>query len=141
MTRGLLLLGFAIVCNAMANIMIKVGMSRIEKELGLWKTLIRAAAQPPLWLGLVLFGLALATYSLVLTRLNLSVAYPIMVSMGLVIVVLVSTLLLGEKVTLFQLLGFGLIIASVGNDYPYWWIFGIIILVFIQLPMFYLALK
>jgi hypothetical protein len=37
--------------------------------------------------------------------------------------------------------GLGLIIASVMNDYKYWWVFGIAILVFIQSAFFYISLK
>lgn len=37
--------------------------------------------------------------------------------------------------------GFGLIIASVMNDYRYWWVFGIAILVTIQSAFFYISLK
>ena len=46
------------------------------------------------------------------------------------------------KIGLFLFgVGHGLIIASVSNDYPYWWIYGIIILAMLQIPVFYLALR
>jgi uncharacterized membrane protein YidH (DUF202 family) len=38
-------------------------------------------------------------------------------------------------------IGHGLIIASVINDYKYWWVYGIIILVVLQIAVFYLILK
>ena len=38
-------------------------------------------------------------------------------------------------------LGLGLIIASVGNDYEGWWIWGIVLLNMVQLPLFYVAFK
>ena len=37
--------------------------------------------------------------------------------------------------------GHGLIIASVINDYKYWWVYGIIILVVLQIAVFYLTLR
>lgn len=110
---GYLILGAAIILNATANILIKVGMSRITENEGGLQILMAALSQPVFWGGLFSFGLALGAYSLVLSRLNLSVAYPIMVSMGLVIVVLVSYFFLKENITLLQITGFVLIIAGV----------------------------
>jgi hypothetical protein len=46
------------------------------------------------------------------------------------------------RVALFAFgVGYGLVIASVMNDYPYWWIYGILLLVVIQIAVFYLAFK
>jgi magnesium-transporting ATPase (P-type) len=38
-------------------------------------------------------------------------------------------------------IGHGLILASVINDYKYWWVYGIILLVSLQIVVFYIALK
>lgn len=113
MNRGALLLIVAVVCNASANILIKVGSSRLNSDEGIWRTLISAVLQPVLWAGVILFGMALGAYGLVLTRVNLSVAYPVMISTGLVIVVVVSALFLNEKITLMQMAGFLCILAGV----------------------------
>jgi multidrug transporter EmrE-like cation transporter len=87
-------------------------MSRINGS-GVTSILFAALSQPVFWAGLISFGLALAAYSLVLTRLNLSIAYPIMVSMGLVIVVLISGFYLNESISVMQILGFSLIVTGV----------------------------
>jgi multidrug transporter EmrE-like cation transporter len=113
MTRSVIILILAIVLNATANILIKVGMLRVGRTGSVLQIAGRAIVQPALLGGIFSFALALAAYSLVLTRLNLSVAYPIMVSMGLVIVVLASYFLLNETITLVQVIGFGFIIAGV----------------------------
>jgi len=108
-----LILCFAIVANATANILIKVGMNRVGEGKGLLPTVMSGALQPAIIFGIVFFVLALAAYTYVLSRINLSIAYPIMTSMGFVLVILVSWLFLKETVTLYQLLGFVLIIAGV----------------------------
>jgi spermidine export protein MdtJ len=113
MRSGAVTLVFAILLNALANILMKVGMSRVGKTSGLLPMLRHTLRQPALWGGLVSFGLALGAYSLVLTKMNLSVAYPVMVSMGLIVVVLASAFLLMEPVSAVQIIGFGLIIAGV----------------------------
>ena len=113
MSRAVVILIVAICLNALANILIKVGMLRVDREGGLVQILREAALQPALLAGIASFVLALAAYSIVLTKLNLSVAYPIMVSMGLVIVVLASYFFLNEQISLVQVAGFLLIIAGV----------------------------
>lgn len=113
MSKGVIVLVFAIVFNAVANILIKVGMLRVGKTESLVQTLTKAVTQPAILLGVVSFGLALGAYGFVLTKLNLSVAYPTMVSMGLIIVVLASYFFLNEVIRPVQIAGFVLIIAGV----------------------------
>ena len=38
-------------------------------------------------------------------------------------------------------LGTGLIIASVANDYRYWWVYGVALLILVQISIFYIAFK
>jgi len=103
----------AILFNAFANILIKMGMNKIGKTEDVSTLLKKAVTQPMLLAGLVSFGLAFIAYGYVLTKLNLSIAYPIMVSMGLIVVVLASRFLLNESISLIQLFGFVLIISGV----------------------------
>ena len=113
MNTGVVTLVFAILLNAVANIFMKVGMSHIGKTTGLPALVKKAVGQPAVLAGMACFVLALVAYSMVLTKLNLSVAYPIMVSMGLVVVVVASAFILLEHITWLQVVGFVLIIAGV----------------------------
>ncbi len=113
MSRAVIVLIFAIVFNALANILIKVGMIKVGKTEEWVHAFWKASFQPAILLGVVSFALALVGYSIVLTRLNLSVAYPTMVSMGLVIVVLASHFFLSEAIRPVQIVGFLLIISGV----------------------------
>ena len=88
-------------------------MRHVGKVNGVVELVKKAILEPAFWGGIFSFGLALVAYNMVLTRLNLSVAYPIMVSMGLIIVVLVSYFVLSESITWIQVVGFVLIIAGV----------------------------
>jgi len=63
--------------------------------------------------GVALFGLALAAYSVVLSKINLSVAYPIMTGAGFLLVFLVSGLYFRENITAIHMLGSTLILAGV----------------------------
>jgi multidrug transporter EmrE-like cation transporter len=112
-TEAYLILAAAILLNASANVLIKIGMLKVGQGPNLKGVLFRAAVQPAVLFGIICFGLALAAYSLVLSRLSLSIAYPVNVSLGLIIVVISSYFLLNESITFVQILGFILIISGV----------------------------
>jgi multidrug transporter EmrE-like cation transporter len=106
------ILGCAIFLNAFANILIKIGVTNKSDKLDI-STLLNTAISPAIIGGILLFVLALIAYGYVLTKLNLSIAYPIMTSMGFLIVILVSWLFLREAITLTQVMGFILILSGV----------------------------
>ncbi len=107
MKQSYWILGFAIVCNALANVLIKVGMNRAGglKLTSMQDIVHKFMLNWVIWLGILFFGLTLIAYANVLSNLNLSVAYPIMTSLGFVIVTLVSVLFLHEKLVLVQVFG------------------------------------
>jgi len=104
----------AIVLNAVANILMKVGALKPgggTHRIG--DVILNMLLNPVIIAGVVCFALGLAAYNYVLIKTDLSVAYPIMTSLGFVIVVLVSWLFLKETITMIQLTGLSLIIAGV----------------------------
>jgi small multidrug resistance pump len=109
---GYLLLVVAMTLNAAANILLKIGAMRLGdfQAPGL---IGRLATDYYLLAGLFLFGLNVVFYFVALTRLNLSVAYPIMVAGGIVIVVLVSVFALQEVVTPLQAWGLALLVLGI----------------------------
>ncbi len=109
------LLALAVLFNSLANIVVKWAM-RGESQLfaeGIAQAAKGLATNYWLWAGIALFGLAFILYSLVLTRVNLSIAYPVMTSLGLVIISLVSLLVFKEVITGLQAGGLLLIIIGV----------------------------
>lgn len=110
-----LILAIAIIANASANILIKIGMNRvggleITSFADIWAKFF---LNTTIWIGILCFILALVCYSYVLSYIQLSVAYPIMTSVGFVLVILTSLLYLGEKLSAFQFLGIFFIIIGV----------------------------
>jgi multidrug transporter EmrE-like cation transporter len=109
---GYLYLVLALTLNAVANILLKIGATRLggleEPHL-----LARLVSDYYLFAGLLLFALNVMFYFAALTRLNLSVAYPIMVAGGIVIVVSVSVFALREAVTPLQIVGLALLILGI----------------------------
>jgi len=107
-----LFLVLALTLNAAANILLKMGATRLGglEEPGL---LGRLVSNYHLSAGLLLFALNVVFYVAALTRLNLSVAYPIMVAGGIVIVVAASAFALQEDITPLQTLGLALLVLGI----------------------------
>jgi multidrug transporter EmrE-like cation transporter len=67
-------------------------------------TLLRAAKEPLLWVGLFLFGVSALFWLVVLSRVPLSVAYPI-VGISYILIVLFAKVFLNEDVPPLRWLG------------------------------------
>jgi multidrug transporter EmrE-like cation transporter len=101
-----------VVCNALANVLIKAGVTRLGAASGT-QLLQAALTEPLLYGGVVAFALALVAYALALSRLELSIAYPLMTSLGLILVAIASVRLFDESYDLRKIAGTALIIAGV----------------------------
>jgi len=103
----------AITLNAVANILMKVGAERTKESSNIFGLLFGMATNPITILAILCFAAGLAAYNYVLMKTNLSVAYPLMTSVGYIIVLLASWLFLKETLTILQISGILLIVAGV----------------------------
>ncbi len=97
-----IVLAASLCLNALANFTIKLAVQGRTLRLDpahLAETLKGMALNPLLWGGVILFGLALVGYSVVLSRMNLSTAYPVMAGGGFLLVFLLSAFYLKEAIT------------------------------------------
>ncbi|MCK5807474.1 small multidrug resistance protein [bacterium] len=97
----------AILFNAGANIMMKwsvLGVTESETQSVVDKLLARFINIPFL-VGLAFFGVALIFYQKSLENLNLSIAYPLMTSAGLLIVTAWSVFVFKEALAMHHILG------------------------------------
>ncbi|MDY0061595.1 MAG: hypothetical protein RBU45_17420 [Myxococcota bacterium] len=107
----------ALVLNGLANVLMKVG-AKIAVPLGPEATLFTKVTNFLNWatlLGIFFFAANVLAYRKALDRLDISVAYPIMVSGSLILIVLAAAWLpvLRERIVLTQLGGMLLIAAGV----------------------------
>ncbi len=111
----------ALVLNATANLMIRFGMLAIDQELagagalaqgagGLIRLLLRHWV---VLLGLGCFAANVVFYAFALQKMPISIAYPIMVTGGFVIIVVVAGAMLKEHLTLLQWAGVAAILLGV----------------------------
>ena len=103
---------------AVAQIMLKNGMDRVVETSGAAFTptsaaSLKAAATTPLvWLGLITFGLSALVWLAVLSRTELSFAYPF-ASLTYVIILLYGKFIGDEPVSLVRWAGVGFIVVGI----------------------------
>ena len=106
---SLLMLAISVVFAVAAQFTLKAAMNEVgrigaSEIAAAGDTIIRTLKEPRLWLGLTLFGISAMFWLVVLSRVDLSVAYPF-VGLTYIIVVLISRLFLHEHVTALRWLG------------------------------------
>lgn len=105
----------SIALGASAQLLLKIGSSRVGALAGaasFGEATRIALCNLPLIAGLTLYGASAIIWIHVLSAVNLSTAYPL-VGLSFVFVVLLGVVILGERVTLLQLLGCVTIIAGI----------------------------
>ncbi len=117
MTRFLpqILLCSALVLNATANVLLKYSANRVSLQPAGSTLLARAMTylQPAFIVGLLLFAMNVFAYQAALRSLRISIAYPIMVSGGYVLILLASWFLFRERMAPIQFGGVALILAGI----------------------------
>ena len=110
---------FALVTNATASVLLKVGSrvaenSPLAEGAGFLAKVFHFLNFPTIF-AICLFAVNVLVYRRALDELNISVAYPIMVSGGMVLVTACACLipLLGERIAWWQLVGMLLIALGV----------------------------
>ncbi|MFA5621194.1 MAG: SMR family transporter [Thermovirgaceae bacterium] len=110
----LMILGSALF-NATASSMMKIGFGHQQDllERGFAAAVLRIAGNPWAVTGVICFGISFMFMSAALTRVDLSVAYPVMSGLVFILVLGVSSVFFAEQVTLARLLGVFLILSGV----------------------------
>jgi drug/metabolite transporter (DMT)-like permease len=102
--------------GAVGQFLLKVGVNRIGgiafKRSELVGTVWRIASQPYIVVGIALFVLSMVMWLGVLSKMELSRAYP-MVSISYVLVALMAVVFLGETITATRALGILVILVGV----------------------------
>jgi len=104
--KNFLMILFCVGTGALGQISMKHGMNAVGKinAAQVVQKMSTAFTNPFVLAGLFLYGISALVWMVVLSRVNLSYAYP-MVSLGYVFVVLLSRYLFAEPVTMLRLVG------------------------------------
>lgn len=105
-----------VVLNITSQLLLKMGMNGIGffeyNASSLISVGLRVATNPGIIFGLFLYALSFVLWLVVLSRLEVSLAYPLL-SIGYIIMPFVSYLFLGEALPISRLLGICVIIVGV----------------------------
>lgn len=103
-----LLISAAVVCNVAAQVLLKTGMSRIGYFTfscsNVFPIAMQVIASPWLICGVFIYMTSFAIWLLVLSRTDVSLAYPL-TSLGFILNAIIAYFFLGEHVTLMRLSG------------------------------------
>ncbi|MDF2529744.1 MAG: arnE [Gammaproteobacteria bacterium] len=114
MIFSLILLG--VMLNASAQLLLKAGMDKIGQfSFSLHNALpigFKAASNPFIICGLSCYVLSVVVWLLVLSRVEVSYAYP-MLSIGYIVNAVAAYYLFGENLSLSRIIGIGVIIIGV----------------------------
>ena len=106
----------SVLLNAAAQLFLKAGTNVIGTvsfgDANTVNTLMQIARVPWFWAGFACYGISLFTWIATLSRLPVSVAYPL-VSIGYVFNAAAAWYLFGESITAQKLVGIGLIVVGV----------------------------
>lgn len=104
----------SILLGAFAQYFLKVGMNRMNalSPHTTWELVQQMLSNLSLWGGISCYGLSMLFWLYVLSRMELSRAYPL-VSLGYVFTLIIGYYLLGESISIMKLLGVALIIGGV----------------------------
>lgn len=117
---SLSLLLFGVLLNAFAQLLLKAGVNNVTAAIGkfsytvdnLWPVGLRLATQLPILGGLTCYVISVVVWILGLSRVDVSVAYPLL-SLGYVLNAAAAWYLFGEAVTPMRMAGIGIIIVGV----------------------------
>lgn len=111
---GLVLTG--VLLNAAAQLLLKAGTNRIGEFAFSWENLIpiglKVAGNPPILAGLACYVVSVVVWILALSRVPVSVAYP-MLSIGYIVNAFAAWALFGESLAAQKLIGIGFIVVGV----------------------------
>jgi len=117
MIQTFLLLAASILVTVSAQLFLKKGtlmLGKLEPSFLNFFALIPKVLQN-IWLmaGIVLFGISFLLWIFILSKFQLNIAYPVLVSLNFCLITIVSWFLFREYLSLIQILGIAIIIFGV----------------------------
>lgn len=96
------------------QLLLKTGMNKIGsfQSANMTGFFSQTFFSPFVWGGLVMYGLGMVTWLILLSKVDLSFAYP-MLSLGYILILFVSFIFLGEQITPLRIFGVVLIVLGV----------------------------
>ena len=114
LTFSLLMLG--VLLNATAQLLLKAGTNRVGEFAFAWENVVpiglKLVLNPPILGGLACYVVSVVVWILALSRVPVSVAYP-MLSVGYIVNAVAAWMLFGESITAQKMIGIAFIVVGV----------------------------
>ncbi|APV50666.1 4-amino-4-deoxy-L-arabinose transferase [Betaproteobacteria bacterium GR16-43] len=105
-----------VLLNAAAQLLLKAGTNRIGEFAFSWENLgpvgVKVASSPHILGGLACYAVSVVVWIMALSRVPVSVAYP-MLSIGYIVNAFAAWMLFGESLAIQKLIGIGFIVVGV----------------------------
>ncbi len=105
-----------VLLNAAAQMLLKAAVSETGSislsMASVWPVTQKLISEPWLWLGLFCYGISVIVWILALSRVDVSIAYP-MLSIGYIVNAFAAWWLLGESLNPMKVTGIGIIVLGV----------------------------
>lgn len=106
---------FTVILSACAQLALKLGVAKPQMvsamQTGILDALVAATSSSLIWLGLIIYALSVGLWVWVLSKVDLSVAYPF-VGVGFLVTMAFGMFILNENVTPIRIIGTILIVAG-----------------------------
>ena len=116
MNFGMILILICVFLGVSAQLLLKTGVNdsgfEITESETILNKLMNAVFTPTIFLGFILYGFAALSWLIVLSKFELSYAYP-MLALMYAIIPLVATIVLHEHINAMQGLGIGIVVIGV----------------------------
>jgi multidrug transporter EmrE-like cation transporter len=108
-------ISIAVLTGGFAQAMMKFGTQRVGEfgESPALEYLLRLLTNPFVLLAILAYGVGVIAYMFMLSRLDLSYLYPLMVALGLILSTIVAALVFHERISLLRLGGIAVVIAGI----------------------------
>ncbi|PAF43459.1 SMR family transporter [Helicobacter sp. 11S03491-1] len=99
---------FSVALNAFAQLFIKKGMLNLGALDLSFDFILRGLGNIYLWIGMFCYGVSILSWMAVLSKVNVSVAYPFL-GVGFILSAIIAYYIFGEPLTFYKIIGIGLI--------------------------------
>jgi multidrug transporter EmrE-like cation transporter len=117
MPQAYLFLIISIIATVTAQLLLKKGVLMVDRLefsfVNLFTLILRVFQNPYLFFGLISFVIAFFSWLFVLSKLQLNLAYPVVIGLNFCLIAAASWFFFKEQLSLIQILGIAVIISGI----------------------------
>lgn len=111
-----ILLFVSVMFSISAQLMLKFGMSKVgvvKMNSNIFESLKKMSLNPMLWLAIISYGIGFVIYAIVISKMELSRSYPIVLMVSIIVISVVSIIFLNESISVNKIIGLTLCVGGI----------------------------